>query len=143
MSVRLGTPVLLLTGAAAAVKAVTVPTGNALTLTTPGIGLLTSVYFKWVATATAGSRLLSLLVKDSSNNLIFQSVVATALVASTTLNAFYGPGIPSSNAAGPPITTYAAIPFEFPLPNAAIIQAYDSAAIDVLDTALINATYVY
>ncbi len=142
MSNRLGTPQSALR-ATAIVAAVTNPTALGATLTLPfGTAqwqAVLSLAFIWVASATVGSRLISVLIKDANNNIIWQSQVATALVASTTLNGFLGGAVPNTNSAGPPITYYAPLPFDLPIPPAAVIEVIDTASISVADTCSIAA----
>jgi len=143
MSARLGTPTEA-NRATAAVVAVTNPTGNAgiLALPTPQWCLLVSLQFIWVASATVGNRTISVLVKDSANNPLWQTTPATALVAATTLNGYVGGAVPLSNNAGPPITFYSPIPFEFPIPPGVVVEVIDTAAISTGDTCAINAVIV-
>lgn len=140
MSQRLGTPQQALR-AVAVVAAVTNPAGNGAILTLPISQwcLLLSVFFQWVASASAGTRLISVIVKDTANNIIWQSQVATGLIAGTTLNGYLGGAVPNSNAAGPPITYYAPIPFDFPIPTGCVVEVIDTASISVLDTCSISA----
>ena len=140
MSQRLGFPVEALQ-ASAVVVAVTNPTANAGVLVLPISQwcLLVSLQFQWVASATLGSRIISVLVKDSLNNVLWQTPPATALVPSTTLNGSVGGGVPSTNAAGPPITYTAPIPFDFPIPPGCTVEVIDTAAITITDTCSISA----
>jgi hypothetical protein len=143
MSARLGTPVEA-NRAAIVVTAVTSPTGNAgvLTLPTAQWCLLVSLFFQWVASASAGTRTISVLVKDSANNVLWQTTLATGLVAATTLNGYIGGAVPLSNNAGPPITFYSPIPLEFPIPPGCVVEVIDTAAISTADTCAINAVIV-
>lgn len=125
------------------VAAVTTPTGNGAVLTLPfGISqwcALLSLAFVWVASATVGNRTISVLIKDGSGNVIWQTTLATTLVASTTLNGFLGQAVPISNNAGPPITFYAPIPMDLPIPPGATIEVIDTGSISVTDTCSITA----
>lgn len=142
MSNRLGTPQSGIR-AAAAVVGLTLPTGNGAVLTLPfGSSqwcALLSLAFVWVASAAVGNRTISVVVKDGSGNVIWQTTPATALVASTTLNGFLGQAVPISNNAGPPITFYAPIPMDLPVPPGATIEVIDTAAVSLTDTCSIMA----
>lgn len=142
MSNRLGTPVEAVR-AAVAVTLVANPAGNAGVLTPPfGIAqwqALLSLAFVWVASAAAGNRTISVLIKDAAGNLIWQTQVATALVASTTLFGFLGGAVPASNNVGPPITYYAPLPFDLPVPPGSVVEVIDTAAVSTADTCSIAA----
>ena len=140
MSQRLGTPIEALK-ASAAVVALTSPTGNGaiLTLPTQQWCLLVSLYFQWVAAAGGASRTIGVLVKDAAGNIVWQTPLATGLAGAATLNGYLGGAVPISNNAGPPITFYAPIPFEFAIPPACTVEVIDTAAVSTSDTCLITA----
>lgn len=154
MSQRLGQPAELLSNAnpgalntGKAVSAVTNPTGNGVTLTTNPATIqwvvLDSIYFQYVASATVGTRTILLVIKDAIGNILWETPIATGLVASATLNGMFAGGVQVANAVGPPIQTFGPLPFEFPLPPGATITVEDTASINTGDTVLINAITVF
>jgi hypothetical protein len=135
MSVRSGAP-FELTAAAAATGA----SHHGILTNGGGWTTLIGLMAIWVASATVGNRILSLRIKDSAGNIMWQSLQGTAVTAGQTVNIVSGGGAAPAAVTGPPITQTISLPVDFPIPPSGTIEIVDGAAIDAADTCSMAAT---
>lgn len=102
--------------------------GRVLTLGTIGWAALNFVNGILVTSATAGNRQLVMRVTDPNTNRLIQIPSPSLIAASLTTNIVFASGVaPVTLTAGSIVVP---IPFDMPLPAAAVITVLDTAAID-------------
>ncbi|HZP77523.1 MAG TPA: hypothetical protein VFB45_15370 [Pseudolabrys sp.] len=141
MSNRLGTPQSVIVAAAA----LGVTAGRAMSLGGAANQwvLVASMLFTYVASATAGSRVPVVQIKDPSGNILWSASMSTTAAANTTTRIALGGSVPLT-AAATPATLFAPIPDGFSCPANSTVTVFDNADIDhAADTIAMNAVVSY
>lgn len=100
--------------------------------------VVVSIFVTYVASASAGSRTPSVIIKDAAGLILWQSPIPTALTATNTLLIALGGALPVSNQTGPPIMQFVGFPDNMTVPANGTITVQDTANISATDTVAAN-----
>jgi hypothetical protein len=129
MSVRIGNPVEVVVASGA----LGVAAGRVSTFGLTGWALLLSMAFLYTASATVGSRVIVLDVKDGAGNILFRGTLGTAVTAGQAVRLILGAGLATTGITAP-LTQTLALPDGFSIPAGSTVTIFDNANIDVNDT---------
>lgn len=99
--------------------------------------VLVSLLLTYVASATAGNRVIVVQVKDSAGDILWSVTQGTSVTAGTTVRIGLGGGVPASNQTTP-VQQFMPIPDGFTVPANASIVVFDNANVDTTDTVAAN-----
>jgi len=137
MSVRVGNPVQV----TLASQSLGQTSGRVFSFNNPGWGMLLSATLTYTASATGGSRVPVVDIKDGSGNLIWRGVIPSGNITTTQAARInIGAGLSTATITTPP-TINIASPDGLGIPPAATLTVFDNANIDSADTVAGNIVY--